>query len=79
MTAPATAARGHVARARVATGWPGAAARSVTEKKPRVIICDTKMAKGVPFLETREKSHFLRVERDEWQPAIEALGAGRIA
>jgi transketolase len=54
-------------------------ARSVTEKKPRVIICDTKMAKGVPFLETREKSHFLRVERDEWQPAIEALGAGRIA
>jgi transketolase len=55
------------------------AARSVTEKKPRVIICDTKMAKGVPFLETREKSHFLRVERDEWQPAIEALGAGRIA
>jgi hypothetical protein len=59
----------------------GSRARSdrVAEKKPRVIICDTKMAKGVPFLETREKSHFLRVERDEWQPAIEALGAGRIA
>ena len=28
------------------------------------IICDTKMGKGVPFLETREKSHFLRVERE---------------
>ena len=39
----------------------------------------TKMAKGVPFLETREKSHFLRVDQDEWQPAIEALGAGRTA
>ena len=26
--------------------------------RPRVIICDTKLAKGVPFLETRiEKSH----------------------
>jgi transketolase len=52
-------------------------ARSLTEKKPRVIICDTKMAKGVPFLESRDKSHFLRVEKDEWQPAIKALGAGR--
>jgi len=40
-------------------------ARSLTEKKPRVIICDTKMAKGVPFLESRDKSHFLRVEKDE--------------
>jgi hypothetical protein len=30
MTAPATAARGHVARARVATGWPGAS-RSLKE------------------------------------------------
>src|SRR4051794_36419097 len=37
------------------------AARTHAEPKPRVIICDTKMAKGVPFLETREKSHFLRV------------------
>ena len=55
------------------------AARALTEPKPRVIVCDTKMAKGVPFLEAREKSHFLRVEKHEWQPAIEALGAGRTA
>ncbi len=54
-------------------------ARALTDKKPRVIICDTKMAKGVPFLETRDKAHFIRVEKDEWQPAIEALGAGRNA
>jgi transketolase len=53
------------------------AARSLAEPKPRVIICDTKMAKGVPFLEAREKSHFLRVEQHEWAEAIEVLEAGR--
>jgi transketolase len=53
------------------------AARSHPEPKPRVIICDTKMAKGVPFLESRDKSHFLRVEQHEWAPAIEALETGR--
>jgi transketolase len=52
-------------------------ARELGEPKPRVIICDTKMAKGVPFLETRDKSHFLRVEPHEWALAIEALDAGR--
>jgi transketolase len=54
-------------------------ARSVGEAKPRVIICDTKMAKGVPFLEAREKSHFLRGEQHEWAQALEALDAGRNA
>jgi transketolase len=48
-------------------------ARRLDEPKPRVIICDTKMAKGVPFLEAREKSHFLRVEPHEWAQALEAL------
>ena len=55
------------------------AARALGEPKPRVIICDTRMAKGVPFLETREKSHFLRVEQHEWALALEALDAGRTA
>jgi transketolase len=55
------------------------AARALEAPQPRVIICDTKMAKGVPFLETREKSHFLRVEQNEWAQAIEALDAGRNA
>ena len=55
------------------------AARALEEPKPRVIICDTKMAKGVPFLETREKSHFMRVEQHEWAQAIEALDTGRRA
>ena len=55
------------------------AGRALGEPKPRVIICDTKMAKGVPFLETREKSHFMRVEQHEWPKALEALEAGRKA
>ena len=55
------------------------AARALAEPKPRVIICDTRMAKGVPFLETREKSHFMRVERNEWAQALEALDAGATA
>ena len=55
------------------------AARALQEPKPRVIICDTKMAKGVPFLEAREKSHFIRVEQHEWAQALEALDAGRQA
>ncbi|MBK1661290.1 transketolase [Paracraurococcus ruber] len=55
------------------------AARNHAEPKPRVILCDTRMAKGVPFLETREKSHFLRVEPHEWALAIAALDEGRTA
>lgn len=53
-----------------------AVARSLEEQKPRVILCDTQMAKGVPFLEAREKSHFLRVEPHEWQLALAALETG---
>ena len=52
-------------------------ARDLGEPRPRVIICDTRMAKGVPFLEDREKAHFLRVEAHEWQEALAALDAGR--
>jgi len=53
------------------------AARSLKEPRPRAIICDTKMAKGVPFLEERERNHFLRVEADEWQKALDILDARR--
>ena len=52
------------------------AARALADPKPRVIICDTRMAKGVPFLEAREKSHFIRVEQNEWAQALDALDAG---
>lgn len=48
-------------------------ARNLTEAKPRVILCDTLMGKGVPFLETREKNHFIRVDQAEWQQALDIL------
>ncbi|KQO89065.1 transketolase [Methylorubrum extorquens] len=54
------------------------AARSHPERCPRIIICDTKMAKGVPFLEARERNHFLRVEADEWRQALAVLDEGRL-
>lgn len=50
-------------------------ARHLKEPVPRVILCDTLMGKGVPFLETREKNHFIRVDPPEWQKAIEMLDA----
>ena len=52
------------------------AARSHTEQQPRVIVADTLMGKGVPFLEQREKNHFIRVEPHEWQLALAELDAG---
>lgn len=51
-------------------------ARNFAQPQPRVVVCDTQMAKGVPFLEERERNHFLRVEADEWKQAIDILNAG---
>ena len=55
------------------------AARESAFEGPRLIVCDTTMAKGVDFLEARERNHFLRVEPEEWDRALEALDAGRPA
>lgn len=55
------------------------AARNHPEPCPRMIICDTRMGCGVPFLEAREKNHFIRVDAHEWQLALDALDAGRTA
>ena len=41
--------------------------------RPSIIIADTLMGKGVPFLEQREKNHFIRVDANEWQLALKAL------
>lgn len=49
------------------------AARQHTGAQPRVILCDTLMGKGVPFLEAREKNHFIRVDPPEWQQALAIL------
>lgn len=44
--------------------------------QPSVILCDTRIGRGVRMLETREKAHFMRIEADEWQMCREQLSAG---
>ncbi len=53
-----------------------ATARAAATGKPQVILADTRLAKGVPVLETKEKMHFLRVAAEEWPVAKEQLRAG---
>lgn len=48
-------------------------ARALADAKPRVILFNTLMGKGVPFLETRDKNHFIRVDPPEWQQALAVL------
>src|SRR6185437_7759421 len=48
-------------------------ARHYGQAKPRVILFDTLMGKGVPFLEAREKNHFIRVDPPEWRKALDIL------
>jgi transketolase len=52
-------------------------ARAAKEAKPRVLLLDTLMGKGVPFLEQREKNHFIRVDPPEWQRALDILDQNR--
>lgn len=54
-------------------------ARNSDHPGPRVIIFDTTMCKGVRFLETREITHFVRVEADEWDKALAVLDEGKPA
>lgn len=44
--------------------------------RPAVILCDTKIGRGVPLLENREKAHFMRIEEHEWAICREQLSAG---
>ncbi|MEY2617001.1 MAG: hypothetical protein RL522_3 [Pseudomonadota bacterium] len=50
-------------------------ARVLNQAQPRVILLDTLMGKGIPFLESREKTHFIRVEPQEWGQALAILDA----
>ena len=52
-------------------------ARTAGDARPRAIICDTVMCKGVPFLEEREITHFVRVEPHEWAEALRILEEAR--
>jgi transketolase len=43
---------------------------------PSVVVCDTRIGRGVPLLESREKAHFMRVDEHEWQIARDQLQEG---
>jgi transketolase len=53
------------------------AAREAEGDAPRVIVCDTRIGRGVPLLEEREKAHFMRIAEDEWPICREQLERGR--
>lgn len=44
--------------------------------RPQVIVCDTRVGRGVPLLEQREKNHFMRIDEHEWAICREQLIAG---
>lgn len=50
--------------------------RAEAGSAPRILIADTKLGRGVPFLESRDKAHFIRVEPQEWALALAALDEG---
>ncbi|MGP9782991.1 transketolase [Glutamicibacter sp. AOP12-B1-11] len=52
------------------------AAQASSTGRPSVILCDTKVGRGVPLLEDREKAHFMRIEENEWQICREQLTEG---
>ena len=52
-------------------------ARALSQPRPRVVVCDTRMCRGVPFLERREITHFVRVAPEEWERALAALEEAR--
>jgi transketolase len=58
------------------TAFDNAAAQAAAVGRPSVILCDTKVGRGVPLLEEREKAHFMRIEEHEWQLCREQLTAG---
>ena len=43
------------------------------DSRPAVVVCDTRIGSGVPFLEDREKAHFMRIDENEWALAHAAL------
>lgn len=50
--------------------------QAAPEGRPHLIICDTKLGKGVPMLESREKLHFMKIKPEEWPQCKEQLEAG---
>ena len=70
-------APGRRQRSRCRRGGLRRGAYRILDHSRAMIVADTLMGKGVPFLEQREKNHFIRVEPHEWQLALAELDAGR--
>ena len=63
-------------RQRSSRGGPRLRCRSGhAQPQPRAILVETRLGRGVPFLEAREKNHFMQVAADEWRQAIALLDA----
>ncbi|QFU91169.1 transketolase [Amycolatopsis sp. YIM 10] len=52
------------------------AERARPDGAPAVILCDTRIGRGVPLLETREKAHFMRIDEHEWEICRRQLDEG---
>ncbi|MFO1166380.1 MAG: hypothetical protein U1E55_14680 [Paracoccus sp. (in: a-proteobacteria)] len=52
------------------------AARALPDAKPRVIICDTRMCKGITLSENREITHFVRVDPIDGRARAGCSGTG---
>ena len=50
--------------------------RRQSDGPPSVVLCDTKVGRGVPLLENREKAHFMRIDEHEWQICRDQLTLG---
>jgi transketolase len=57
------------------TAFDAVAERAQPDGTPAVILCDTRIGRGVPMLEQREKAHFMRIDADEWQICRDQLTA----
>ncbi len=47
-------------------------ARAVTDR-PKTIVCQTTLGRGVPLIMERERNHFVRVDDDEWDAVARQL------
>lgn len=58
------------------TALDAATDEASAQGRPHIIICDTKLGKGVPMLESREKLHFMKIAAEEWPVCKQQLTDG---
>ncbi len=45
----------------------------VVSDRPKAIVCQTTLGRGVPLIMERERNHFVRVDDDEWDAVARQL------